>query len=97
MKYVAVYLTGNMVQQLIFPVILFLIGVCGVIFSRLNILITLMCLEVMLLAVNMAAVFFSLYLDDIAGVVLAFIVLSLGAAETAVGLAFVVICVRRYT
>lgn len=85
----------KMLLHLIFPIVLFLIGTFGVLFSRLNILVTLMSLEVMLLSINLAAVFFSSYLDSVFGQLIALFLLCIGAAETAIGLALVV-CHYRF-
>jgi NADH-quinone oxidoreductase subunit K len=79
-----------MLIHVLFPIILFLIGIFGVMFSRLNILVTLMSLEVMLLSINLLAIFFSAYLDSVFGHLIALFLLCIGAAETAIGLALVV-------
>ena len=73
---------------------LFLIGVLGLVLNRKNILITLMSIELMLLAVNLNFVIFSVYLDDITGYVFVLFVLTIAAAESAVGLAILTIYYR---
>ena len=70
---------------------LFLIGVLGLVLNRKNILITLMSIELMLLAVNLNFVIFSVYLDDIAGYVFVLFILTIAAAESAIGLAILTI------
>ena len=70
---------------------LFLIGVLGLVLNRKNILITLMSIELMLLAVNLNFVIFSIYLDDIAGYVFVLFILTIAAAESAIGLAILTI------
>ena len=71
--------------------ILFVLGVLGIFLNRRNVLILLMAIELMLLAVNMNFVAFSHYLDDIAGQVFVFFILTVAAAESAIGLAILVL------
>jgi len=73
---------------------LFLIGVLGLVLNRKNILITLMSIELMLLAINLNFVIFSIYLDDIAGYVFVLFILTIAAAESAIGLAILTIYYR---
>jgi len=73
---------------------LFLIGVLGLVLNRKNILITLMSIELMLLAINLNFVIFSVYLDDIAGYVFVLFILTIAAAESAIGLAILTIYYR---
>jgi len=73
---------------------LFLIGVLGLVLNRKNILITLMSIELMLLAINLNFVIFSIYLDDITGYVFVLFILTIAAAESAVGLAILTIYYR---
>lgn len=75
-------------------IILFLIGVLGLVLNRKNILITLMSIELMLLAINLNFVIFSIYLDDITGYVFVLFILTIAAAESAVGLAILTIYYR---
>lgn len=70
--------------------LLCVIGMCGVFMSRKNVILTIMSLEVMLLSVNFNLVFFSTYLDDILGQVCTLFVLTVGASESAIGLALVI-------
>lgn len=69
---------------------LFVIGVAGVFINRKNILIILMSIELMLLSVNLNFVAFSRYLDDIHGQVFVFFILTVAAAESAIGLAIII-------
>ena len=69
---------------------LFLIGVLGIVLNRKNILIILMSVELMLLAVNINFVVFSVYLDDLIGQMFALVILTVAAAESAIGLAILV-------
>ena len=75
--------------------ILFCISVAGVFLNRKNVLILLMAIEVMLLAVNMNFVAFSRYLDNIDGQVFVFFILTVAAAEAAIGLAILVVLFRN--
>jgi NADH-quinone oxidoreductase subunit K len=70
---------------------LFLIGVLGLVLNRKNILITLMSIELMLLAINLNFIVFSIYLDDLAGYVFVLFILTIAAAESAIGLAILTI------
>lgn len=67
--------------------ILFFIGVLGLVLNRKNILIIIMSIELMLLAVNLNFIVFSIYLDDITGYVFVLFVLTVAATESAIGLA----------
>ena len=75
--------------------ILFTIGVLGIFLNRRNIILMLMAIELILLAVNINLVAFSAYLGDITGQVFAMFVLTVAAAEAAIGLAILVIFFRR--
>lgn len=75
--------------------ILFAIGVCGIFLNRKNIIVILMSIELMLLAVNINFVAFSQFLGDLVGQVFAFMVLTVAAAEAAIGLAILVTFFRN--
>jgi NADH-quinone oxidoreductase subunit K len=74
--------------------ILFTIGVLGIFLNRRNVILMLMAIELILLAVNINLVAFSAYLGDLTGQVLAMFVLTVAAAEAAIGLAILVIFFR---
>ncbi len=74
---------------------LFVIGVSGVFINRKNIITLLMSLELMLLAVNINFVAFSYYLDDLVGQIFTIFILTVAAAEAAIGLAILVIYYRN--
>ena len=74
--------------------ILFSIAVAGIFLNRKNVILLLMCIELMLLAVNFNFIAFSRYLDDIAGQVFVFFILTVAAAESAIGLAILVVLFR---
>ena len=73
---------------------LFFIGLCGIMLNRKNIIIMLMSIELMLLAVNFNFIIFSVFLDDVVGQIFAFFILTIAAAESAIGLAILVIYYR---
>ncbi|MBS0457601.1 MAG: NADH-quinone oxidoreductase subunit NuoK [Proteobacteria bacterium] len=75
--------------------ILFSIGVAGIVIHRKNLIVLLMSIELMLLAVNMNFVAFSRFLGDAAGQVFVFFILTVAAAESAIGLAILVTLFRN--
>ncbi|HBE93817.1 MAG TPA: NADH-quinone oxidoreductase subunit NuoK [Gammaproteobacteria bacterium] len=75
--------------------ILFSISVVGIYLNRKNVVILLMSIELMLLAVNINFIAFSHYLQDTAGQVFVFFVLTVAAAESAIGLAIIIVLFRR--
>jgi NADH-quinone oxidoreductase subunit K len=74
---------------------LFALSVIGIFLNRRNLIILLMAIELMLLAVNMNFVAFSYYLSDMAGQVFVFFILTVAAAESAIGLAILVLVFRN--
>ncbi|MDO8994990.1 MAG: NADH-quinone oxidoreductase subunit NuoK [Sediminibacterium sp.] len=87
-------MTIDLVQYLTVPAALFIIGLSGIFLNRKNIIIMLMSIELMLLAVNFNFVIFSVYLDDLMGQLFCLFVLTVAAAESAIGLAILVIYYR---
>ena len=81
-------------HYLVVSAILFVMGVLGIFINRKNIIIILMAVELILLAVNINLVAFSSFLGDLVGQVLALLVLTVAAAEAAIGLAILVIYFR---
>jgi NADH-quinone oxidoreductase subunit K len=75
--------------------ILFTLGIFGIFLNRKNVIIILMSIELMLLAINLNFVAFSAYLGDLAGQVFAMFVLTVAAAEAAIGLAILVVYFRN--
>jgi NADH-quinone oxidoreductase subunit K len=75
--------------------ILFTLGVFGIFLNRKNVIIMLMSIELMLLAVNINLVAFSTFLNDMVGQVFAMLVLTVAAAEAAIGLAILVVYFRN--
>ena len=80
---------------LILGALLFAIGVVGIFMNRKNLIVLLMAIELMLLAVNMNFVAFSRFLGDVSGQVFVFFILTVAAAESAIGLAILVLLFRN--
>lgn len=80
---------------LILAAVLFCIAIAGIFLNRKNIVLLLMCIELMLLAVNTNFVAFSAYLNDMAGQVFVFFILTVAAAEAAIGLAILITVFRN--
>ena len=74
--------------------VLFVLSVAGIFINRKNVILLLMCIELMLLAVNMNFVAFSRFSGDLAGQVFVFFILTVAAADAAIGLAILVILFR---
>ena len=81
-------------RYLFVAMVLFLLGVSGIFLNRKNIIILLMSIELMLLSINFNFIIFSVFLDDILGQLFALLVLTVAAAESAIGLAILVIYYR---
>ena len=75
--------------------ILFVLGVLGIFLNRRNVILILMAIELILLAVNINLVAFSAFLGDLVGQVMAMFVLTVAAAEAAIGLAILVVYFRN--
>ncbi len=73
---------------------LFVIGIFGIFLNRKNVIILLMSIELLLLAVNINFVAFSHYLGDVAGQIFVFFILTVAAAEAAIGLAILIVLFR---
>lgn len=84
----------DLTHYLTVPAALFIIGLSGIFLNRKNIIIMLMSIELMLLAVNFNFIIFSVYLDDLMGQLFCIFVLTVAAAESAIGLAILVIYYR---
>ena len=88
-------MTIGLSNYLAVAAILFTIGVVGIFLNRKNIIIILMSIELILLAVNINFVAFSSYLGDLVGQVFALFILTVAAAEAAIGLAILVVYFRN--
>jgi NADH-quinone oxidoreductase subunit K len=82
-------------HYLILSAVLFAISVVGIFLNRKNVIILLMAIELMLLAVNMNFIAFSHHLNDISGQVFVFFILTVAAAESAIGLAIIIVLFRN--
>jgi NADH-quinone oxidoreductase subunit K len=82
-------------HYLVLGAILFAISILGIFLNRKNVIILLMAIELMLLAVNMNFIAFSHYMGDTAGQIFVFFILTVAAAESAIGLAILVVLFRN--
>jgi NADH-quinone oxidoreductase subunit K len=82
-------------HYLVLGAILFSISIVGIFLNRKNLIVLLMAIELMLLAVNLNFVAFSHYLGDLAGQIFVFFILTVAAAESAIGLAILVVLFRN--
>ncbi|HET7634292.1 MAG TPA: NADH-quinone oxidoreductase subunit NuoK [Burkholderiales bacterium] len=82
-------------HYLVLGAILFTIAVIGIFLNRKNLIVLLMAIELMLLAVNLNFIAFSHFLDNAAGQVFVFFILTVAAAESAIGLAILVVLFRN--
>lgn len=85
----------SLAHYLVLGAILFSISVIGIFLNRKNLIVLLMAIELMLLAVNMNFVAFSHYLGDLSGQLFVFFILTVAAAESAIGLAILVVLFRN--
>lgn len=88
-------MTLTLAHFLTLGAILFAISVVGIFLNRKNVIILLMAIELMLLAVNMNFVAFSHYLQDLSGQIFVFFILTVAAAESAIGLAILIVLFRN--
>lgn len=87
--------TPTLAHFLIFGALLFAISVVGIFLNRKNVIVLLMAIEMMLLAVNLNFIAFSHFLGDLSGQVFVFFILTVAAAESAIGLAILVVLFRN--
>ncbi len=85
----------SLTHFLVLGACLFAISIVGIFLNRKNVIVLLMAIELMLLGVNMNFVAFSYYLGDMAGQVFVFFILTVAAAESAIGLAILVVLFRN--
>ena len=83
-------------HYLVLGALLFAISVAGIFINRKNVIVLLMSIELMLLAVNMNFIAFSYFLQDAAGQIFVFFILTVAAAEAAIGLAILVVLFRTH-
>ncbi len=79
------------ITQTVTNIILFLIGLTGILINRKNVLIVLMCIEIMLLSVNLNFLISSLYMGDFVGQIFSLFILTVAAGESAIGLAILIL------
>ena len=89
-------ITLGLTDYLILGAVLFCFSVAGIIINRKNVIVLLMCIELMLLAVNTNFIAFSYFLDDLSGQIFVFFILTVAAAEAAIGLAILVVLFRNH-
>lgn len=85
----------TIMHYLVLSTLLFVIGVCGIFLNRKNIITILMSIELILLSVNINFVVFSVYLGDLTGQIFSMLILTVAAAEAAIGLAILVVYYRN--
>jgi NADH-quinone oxidoreductase subunit K len=88
-------LSLSLAHYLVLGAVLFAIGVMGIFLNRKNLIVLLMSIELMLLAVNTNFIAFSYYLNDMGGQVFVFFILTVAAAESAIGLAILIVLFRN--
>jgi len=84
-------MTISLLKYIIIATTVFTIGIWGIFLNRKNIILMLMSIELMLLAINLNYIIFSVYLDDIIGQVFSLFILTVAAAESAIGLAILTV------
>ena len=82
-------------HYLVLAAIIFTIGVVGIFLNRKNVIVLLMSIELILLAVNINLVAFSIFIDDLSGQIFTLFILTVAAAEAAIGLAIIVVYFRN--
>ena len=82
-------------HYLILGATIFTIGIIGIFLNRKNLIVILMCIELLLLAVNINLVSFSIFLNDLNGQIFTLFILTVAAAEAAIGLAIIVVYYRN--
>ena len=87
----------SLTHYLILSLSLFCLGIGGIVSNRTNLLIILICIEVVLFSIDLNFVIFSVYLDDMVGIVFALFILTVASSESAIGLAIVVVYYRLQT
>jgi NADH-quinone oxidoreductase subunit K len=88
-------MTPSLEHYLVLGAILFAISIVGIFLNRKNVIVLLMAIELMLLAVNLNFIAFSHYLGDAGGQIFVFFILTVAAAESAIGLAILVVMFRN--
>jgi len=95
MNTLSIFADPSLAHYLVLSAILFAISMAGIFLNRRNVIIVLMAIELMLLAVNLNFIAFSRFLGDMQGQVFVFFILTVAAAESAIGLAILVLLFRN--
>lgn len=85
-----------MIIFLTISLLMFIFGLCGIFLTSKNLITVLLSIEILLLSVNLNFIIFSIYLDDLLGQIYALLIITVAAAESAIGLAILVIYYRKY-
>ena len=83
-------------QYLSFSILIFIIGLCGMVLNKKNVIIIIMSIEILLLGANLNFIIFSVFLDDIKGQIFSILILAVAASESAIGLAILVIFYKKH-
>jgi NADH-quinone oxidoreductase subunit K len=86
----------NILNHFIVNFFLFCLGLLGIILNRQNIIIILMSIELLLLSINLNFIYFSVFIDDLIGQVFSLFILTVAAAESAIGLAIMIVFFKIY-
>jgi NADH-quinone oxidoreductase subunit K len=86
----------SILNHFIINFFLFCIGLFGIILNRQNIIIILMSIELLLLSINLNFIYFSVFIDDVIGQVFSLLILTVAAAESAIGLAILILFFKIY-
>jgi NADH-quinone oxidoreductase subunit K len=86
----------NVLNHFIVNFLLFCLGLFGIILNRQNIIIILMSIELLLLSINLNFIYFSVFIDDVIGQVFSLLILTVAAAESAIGLAIMIVFFKIY-
>ena len=86
----------RILNHFIFTFFLFCLGLFGIILNRQNIIIILMSIELLLLSLNLNFIYFSIAIDDIIGQIFSLLILTVAAAESAIGLAIMIVFFKLY-
>ena len=76
---------------ILFNFTLFCLGILGIILNRQNILIILLCIEIVLISINLNFIYFSVFLDDLLGQIFSILILTVAASESSIGLALLIL------
>lgn len=84
----------NLITLIFIPIIIFLIGMAGIMLNRKNVILIIICVELILLAINFLFLISSFYLDDLIGQIFTIFILVVAAGESSIGLAILIVFYR---